>query len=200
MEKQILAIHGGASYATYEKYIADLKTMPIDFEKVRGKVKKWRLNLGERLGEEYDVISPQMPNARNSRYLEWKIWLERILPFLNEEIILIGHSLGGVFLAKYLAEEKIAKKVKAIFFVATPFFKDIEEDFVDFVLPKDLQGINQAEKVFFFNSEDDQIVLISEMEEYRKVLPTATFKIFKDRGHFNQENFPELEEEIKKMT
>jgi len=36
--------------------------------------------------------------------------------------ILIGHSLGGSFLLKYVSEEKIAKTVAGIFLIATPYW------------------------------------------------------------------------------
>ena len=55
--------------------------------------------LQEVLGGEYDVLLPRMPNKNNAKYLEWKIWFERMIPFLNKEIILVGYSLGASFIA-----------------------------------------------------------------------------------------------------
>jgi hypothetical protein len=36
--------------------------------------------------------------------------------------ILIGHSLGGSFLLKYVSEEKIGKTIAGIFLIATPYW------------------------------------------------------------------------------
>ncbi len=61
-----------------------------------------------------------MPNALNAKYLEWKILLGRLAPCFNKEAAFIGHSLGGIFLAGYLAENEFPKKILA-FFDSRPF-------------------------------------------------------------------------------
>ena len=48
----------------------------------------------------------------NARYEEWKIWFERMIPFLNDNVILVGHSLGGIFFVKYLSENLLPIKSK----------------------------------------------------------------------------------------
>ena len=48
------------------------------------------------------------------------------LPFLNDEIVLVGHSMGGSFLAKYLSENKFPKKIKGAFLVSAVYNKDSE--------------------------------------------------------------------------
>ena len=68
------------------------------------------MNLDKVLGGGYEVLIPQMPNSQNARYSEWKILFEKIISILDDEIILIGHSLGGIFLVKYFSENDYAKK------------------------------------------------------------------------------------------
>jgi predicted alpha/beta-fold hydrolase len=48
-----------------------------------------------------------MPNKLNARYHEWKIFFEGILSKLDreDEITLVGGSLGGCFLLKYFSEK-----------------------------------------------------------------------------------------------
>ena len=105
MKKQVVVIHGADTFDTYEDSLKFLRNFEIDsLEYFKGK--NWKTSLQERLGDEFEVISPRMPNTLNAKYLEWKIWFEKLVPLLNEEVILIGHSLGGTFLAKYLAENK----------------------------------------------------------------------------------------------
>ena len=119
MKQQILLIHGGDAFDTYDEYISFLKNFELDLEGL--KKKGWKNSLQDKLGEGYDVIMPRMPNAFNARYSEWKIWFEKIINLLDNEVILVGHSLGGIFLVKYLAEEDFPKSVKATFLVAAPF-------------------------------------------------------------------------------
>ncbi|MDD4830994.1 MAG: hypothetical protein PHR31_02545, partial [Candidatus Pacebacteria bacterium] len=99
MKKQIVAIHGGETFDTYEEYLSFLKNLEIDFERIKSKEKSWKKNLGKKLGNDFEVILPEMPNALNAKYIEWEIMFGKLIPFLEEEIILIGHSLGGIFLA-----------------------------------------------------------------------------------------------------
>jgi hypothetical protein len=103
MKKQIVIIHGGDTWETYEQYLEFLKNRQIDFDKHGLGKEFWEDKLNNNLGEDYQVIQPEMPNYRNAQYPEWKIWFEKFIPFLNDNVILIGGSLGGIFLAKYLA-------------------------------------------------------------------------------------------------
>lgn len=118
-KKQLLVIHGGDAFETYDDYLKYLKTREISLERLKSN--GWKKNLSDILGEEYDVLLPQMPNSQNARYLEWKIWFERLIPLLNETVVLVGHSLGGIFLAKYLSENDFPKQVKATFLIAAPY-------------------------------------------------------------------------------
>ena len=100
--------------------------------------------------------------------------------------------MGGIFLAKYLSENRIEQKIKAIFFVAAVY-----EDQVDFMLPSSLNLLaEQAEQIILYHSKDDKQVPFADLEKYKKALPKAEVKIFEDRGHFNQAEFPELVADI----
>ena len=77
-----------------------------------------------------------MPNLINAKYNEWEIIFNKLVPFLNDTIIFIGHSLGGV-LAKYLSENKFPKKILATFLICAPYDdKDADYSLVDFNLSK----------------------------------------------------------------
>ncbi len=207
MKKQIVVIHGGNTFDTYEEYLSFLKGFSIDFERIKAGTKNWKQTLQERLGEEYEIIAPSMPNKTNARFLEWKIWFEKFIPFLEKEVLLIGHSLGGTFLAKYLSENEFPKKVRATFLVSAPFDnEDSGESLADFVLegtglyppsPANLSMLEkQGGKIFLYHSEEDPIVPFAEFKKYKNALPNAVARAFKDREHFNQEEFPELVNDI----
>jgi len=194
--QQVLVIHGGDAFASYEEYVNSLKTYEVDLS--RSTSKGWKQMLQENLGGTYQVISPTMPNKWNAKYLEWKIIFEKYIPHLTDSVILVGHSLGGSFLAKYLSEETFPKSIKATFLIAPPYNKDEDRDLVEFTLPESLAKLeNQGGKIFIYHSKDDPIVSFGELEKYEKNLPSANIKTFEDRGHFIQETFPEIIEDIK---
>lgn len=197
--KQIIVIHGGDTFETHEEYLSFLKSFEIDFERFKSGGKDWKVTLSEELGEEFEVILPSMPSKTNAKYIEWKIWFEKLIPFLKDSVIFVGHSLGAIFLAKYLSENEFPKKIAATFLVAGPYDdKDFEESLADFVLPKDLEKlIGQGGKIYLYHSKDDPVVPFADLEKYKKSLPSAEVRIFEDREHFSQADFPELVEDIK---
>ena len=75
MKRQIILIHGGNTYDSYEQYIATLKKIKLDFKRALSGI-GWRGSLQEELGKKFEVIAPRMPNSLNAKYLEWDIWFK----------------------------------------------------------------------------------------------------------------------------
>lgn len=200
MKKQILYIHGGETFNTYDEYITFLKEFNVDIDYVTKK--RWKHELGDNLGSEYKVIRAEMPNALNAKYIEWEIIFKKYLDKTQDELILIGHSLGGIFLAKYLSENKLNKKLSGVFLVSACFDdSDSSYSLADFVInPDKLSQLDQCtDNLFLYHSKDDEVVKYSDFEKYLKHLPSAKGRTFTDRGHFNVENFPEIIEDIKSI-
>lgn len=199
MKKQVVVIHGGMAFKKDKDYLSFLKFLKVDLDRYRGA--GWKDILQEELGNRFDVLLPRMPNPLNSKYNEWKILFRKIARLLDNNVVLIGHSLGGVFLAKYLSENKFPKKIRASILIAPPYDeKDVEESLGDFVILNNLKRFKkQGGKIFIYHSEDDLVVPHADLKKYQNNLPDATARIFKDRGHFHQEEFPELVKEIKRV-
>jgi len=200
MKQQVVVIHGGTTFDTYEDYISYLKNKEISLDKLRLR-KSWKNDLPGKLGDNFDVLLPRMPNGTNARYEEWKIWFERIIPFFNKGVILIGHSLGGMFLAKYLSENTFPKIIKAVLLIAAPFDDaDSEESLADFKLPSSLERFAQQVKIIYLiQSKDDPVVPFEQLKKYKQALPNVKTMIFSNREHFGQETFPEMVQLIKKL-
>ncbi len=198
MKQQVFVLHGGNAFATYDEYISYLRAKEVDLESLEKR--DWKANLREKLGEDYDVYRLSMPNSKNAKYLEWAIWFEKYIPFMQDGVILVGHSLGAVFLAKYFSENMFPKKVKATFLVAAPYNQDEGRELPEFAITHPLKGLeDQGGVMSLYHSTDDPVVVFSEMEQYQKELKNATFRVFEDRMHFNMEEFPEIVEDIRKV-
>jgi uncharacterized protein len=197
--KQVVFVHGGEAFSKYEDFLTYLKNDTV--ERYTKKVKRWHQALPDDLGEGYEVFLPQMPNAENAKYLEWKIWFEKYLAFLEDGAILIGHSQGGYFLVKFLLENELSVKIRALYLVAAPFEPDDfgGEDGGDFRFDttKVHNLSNKAQNIFIFHSKDDFVVPYAHALKYKAALPAAELVLFEDRVHFWQESFPELIESIK---
>lgn len=202
MQKQVVVINGGSTFDTYEEYLSSLKNKEVSIEKFKTR-KDWKGSLEETLGPDFEVLTPRMPNSGNARYEEWKIWFERMVPFLHDDLVLVGHSLGGIFVTKYLSENVLPKNIQAVVLVAAPFNDDeanFDESLGDFGLPASLETFaSQTRKIYLFQSKDDPVVPFGEVEKYKKALPNAEVILFDDRQHFNQEFFPELIELLKSI-
>jgi predicted alpha/beta hydrolase family esterase len=196
--QQVIVIHGGNTYDSYEDYLNALRERTLDVEQMKSK--GWKSSLEYALGPAYEVIAPRMPLADNAKYSEWKIWFEKLLPYVTDHAVFIGHSLGGIFLAKYFAEEEYPKRMGAILLIAAPYESDSEYSLVDFVLPDDLSRLAAyGKRVHLYQSEDDFIVPFSNLERYKQMLPAAIPHVFTDRGHFLGDEFPELAEDIRQL-
>ena len=197
MKKQIVIIHGGNTFATQEEYLNFLRNYEINIERYKTDKDDWKPWIRKIL-QNFEVIIPQMPNKTNCQYEEWKLWFEKFIPFLNDEVILIGHSQGGIFLAKYLSENQFPKKIKAVMLVSAPYDKDSEGyPVLSFSLPPTLNL--QTENAYVYHSKDDPVIPFQALEQYQGHLPQANVRILEGRQHINQEEFPELLEDIIKL-
>ena len=195
----ILFIHGGMTFKTKKEYLHYLETRDISIEK---KVRWHQKYLSKRLGKSCDIIQPRMPLSDNATYKEWKIHFERYLPLLRNNCILIGVSLGGIFLAKYLSEHAVPKKFLSTYLICPPFDNTLPgEDLAGgFHLKSDLSLLPKNTKhLTLMFSQDDDVVPVAHAEKYRKKLPQAHIMIYNNKqGHFKVATFPELVNMIQK--
>ena len=142
-----------------------------------------------------------MPLQDNARYNDWKIYFERHIPHLRNNVILIGGSLGGIFLAKYLSEHKFPKKILSTYLICPPFDNTLdEEDLVGgFKLKSNLSLIEKNSKnLYLLFSKDDDVVPVSHAKKYEKKLNNAKVIVYKSKnGHFKISKFPEIVRMIK---
>jgi len=195
---QIFYIHGGMTFKNRKDYLYFLKTREISIEK---KIRWAESCLDKELGKKFEIIRPRMPQSDDARYEDWKIHFERHIPYLRNNVILIGGSLGGIFLAKYLSENKFPKKILSTYLVCPPFDDTvIGEDLVGgFKLKNNLSLLEKNSKnLYLMFSKDDDVVPVSHAKKYKKKLKNAKFIIYKSKnGHFKISKFPEIVKMIK---
>src|SRR5690606_14843151 len=116
----------------------------------------------------------------------------KLLPLLGDDVQLIGHSLGAMFLAKYLHTNPLERRVKKLILIAGAYDEEHMGDSGSFVVGSAVNVPQSAEEVHFFHSEDDPVVPFVELAKFQADMPGATVHAFSDRAHFNDATFPEL--------
>lgn len=199
MEKlQIVFIHGGDSLDSDLKFYDFLKSLTYDPYPVEQK--KWRDGIKEALAETHECIMPRMPNAMNSDYVAWSIWFEKVVLFLREGVVLVGHSMGGGFLLRYLTENKLPVTVSQLHLIAG-VIDDVDCRGVGefgVTITNWLGFASAINEVHIWHSTDDTSVPIHHAERLAAKCPDATTHYFTDRGHFLQPEFTELLQQIQK--
>lgn len=154
-----------------------------------------------------NVIVPQFPSPPviPAKISKWYEVLKKYENLIDEDSILIGHSLGGVFTLRVL--EKLDHKIKAACFVGTPIGVrpilnyDRDSAFCGFDFDWD-KIKNKADNFIVFQSDDDPYVGLENGKELAKHLGEE-LDFVPNAGHFNKKagylQFPQLREKILKI-
>ena len=153
----------------------------------------------------HKVFVPKFPTPEGQSLKSWLNILIDYKKYINNESILIGHSLGGLFLLRVL--ERLNQPIYAAFFVAAPVgVKPIRYYDSDFRF----SGFNfnwkkirsNAHNFFVFHSDNDPYICLDNGKKLAKKIGIK-LKFIPQAGHLNAEGgytkFDQLLEEINKI-
>lgn len=137
---------------------------------------------------DFIVDIPEMPNTENPNVIEWVSKLsETVADITNDQIYLIGHSLGCITILKYLETFNEDQKVKASVFVAgfTRQFKAYRNGHDSFFENDlDFSKIKRHSDIFIaIHSQDDPNVGFEELVLFKDKLDARTISV-DGSGHF----------------
>jgi uncharacterized protein len=145
------------------------------------------------LGPDVTVLAPRMPSADSPTYAAWKQALDALIPTLPREVVLVGHSLGGSVLLKYLSEEAFAPHVAGMVLIATPYWGDQDWDVSEYMLREDFPtGLPVIGPLYLYQSDDDDVVSPDHANRYARKLPMATVRTPAGMGHLFANPCPPL--------
>jgi predicted alpha/beta hydrolase family esterase len=188
---KILLIGGGEIFNTYDSYIMWLRELELHEQNP-----SWKSWLAKVLDQHnIEVIRLHMPNTFNAKYIEWQIMFSKYIYLIDSQTSLVGHSLGAMFLLKFLAENpEIEKIVKSVYLVSPSF----DEAYTFAIKTGKLPNYP---KYYFYQSYDDDIVPWNESTT-KKIeemgLNKNNVMVYQNRGHFLQPNFVDLKKHILK--
>ncbi len=98
--------------------------------------------------------------ATQPSYASWRSEVAQAIATLPQDAVLIGHSLGGSVLLKYLSEEAIEGRFAALFIVASPYWcGDDNWRYSEYLLQEDFAAkLPPIGQIFIYHSQDDEVV------------------------------------------
>ncbi len=154
-----------------------------------GHWKPWLKNEIEKKGWKTEI--PQMPETMHPKFDQWLSHLTNIIGKPDKNLFLIGHSLGGTIILRYL--ETIDKKIGGAVLVAAAIESPQPEVQSFFKTSFDWPKIKaNCQKFVAINSDNDYFIPIEQGKTLEKNLD-AELIIMKNMGHFSsKENLKEL--------
>lgn len=169
-------------------------------------LENWFPWLKEQLEEKgHTVFVPQFPSPPivAAKIDEWFDVLKEYEEHINEDTVLIGHSLGGVFMLRVL--EKLEHTIKAVVFVGTPIgirpilYYDRDNSFSGFDFNWNVIR-SKSENFMVYHSDNDPYVDLANGEELAKHLGTE-LTFIPNAGHFNAKaGYTEFEDLLEKLA
>lgn len=154
------------------------------------------------LGDRFELLAPRMPEPESPVYAHWREYLARELSRISGTVILVGHSLGGSVILKYLAEAGPGPAIAGVFLVAAPCWgADEGWSAEEYMVPERLAAeLARRTPIFLYHSRSDAVVPFSHLEAYAAMLPDATIRIPDGGDHFFANGLAELVADIELLS
>lgn len=160
----------------------------------------------ELIKEGYNVIVPTFPIGLNiQNYEVWKKELDKYKEYINEKTIFIAHSIGPIFIVKYIMENNLL--IDSLYsisgFNGLINLKDFDKVNSTFFMDDYSNFDEYCKNRIAFYSNNDPFVPSNLLEEFSNKIKAET-KIIENAGHFIEDDgykeFPILLNEINKRN
>jgi predicted alpha/beta hydrolase family esterase len=184
MPHQVLFIQGGGAEGTHDEWDDKLVA-----------------SLGRKLGPDYEILYPLMPNEADPKYAHWKAALENQLAQLHDGAVLVGHSIGATILINALGEEPPDVALRGVFLIAAPFVgkdgwpsEDIE--------PMSGLGARLPAQVpiYLYHGSEDETAPFEHVSLYARAIPQAVVRRLTGRDHQLNDDMSEVAADIQRLA
>jgi predicted alpha/beta hydrolase family esterase len=137
--------------------------------------------------------TPEVPRCFEAPYEDWKREFERFE--IEDDTILVGHSMGAGFIVRWLSEHPDQKVGKVVLVGAYLDPEGEDGDFFKFDIDRNIA--ERTGGLVVFNSDDDQKTVQQTVDIMKSKLEGVRYVDFQDYGHFTlgsmgTAEFPEL--------
>lgn len=153
--------------------------------------------LKNKLSDNFDIDYTLIKDPEHPTFEMWKQLFDSKIAKVKEPIILIGHSLGGSMILKYLAEIQPEIDIAGLYLVSTPVWRKNYWDIDEFTLPENfVSGVKNIDKIYLYHSEDDSIVPKEHFEFYKNAFRNAKTRLLSGNDHVFSNGLEELVKDI----
>jgi len=145
--------------------------------------------------EGFEVINPQMPREKIPKVHDWIDLAKESIGELNDQTVLVGHSLGTFTLLRFLSEYMGSEKAKALILVAGFLEPGREEAKLLFMpKPNTLKVQEHVDMIYHIYSDNDQMLSVEKSQELASKLGGEQIMLpgFKHFTADDLDEFPQL--------
>jgi predicted alpha/beta hydrolase family esterase len=155
------------------------------------------VSLRKSLGKNFEILYPVLENPEEPTYAQWVSLFEAAFRNLDSPVLLIGHSLGGSMLLKYLSEKKTRITITGIYLVAIPQWSFDGWNAPEFALQNDFSAkLLPLPPIFFYHCLKDPIVPFQHVSFYKNAFPNAVFRDMECADHAFADGLSQLVNDI----
>lgn len=183
MTYHVLFVQGGGAHGTHDEWDSKLVE-----------------SLAQGLGTDCDVRYPRMPNEADPEYAQWRTAIEKELDELDDDAILIGHSIGGTILVNALAELSADWTPSTVFLIAAPFVGEDGWPSEDIAPMTDIGARLPAHmRVHLYHGSEDETVPFAHAGLYGTAIPRAVVHRLTGRDHQLNNDLSEVAAAIRQL-
>ncbi|MGX5816687.1 alpha/beta fold hydrolase [Chitinophaga lutea] len=143
------------------------------------------------------LIHPSLPDPDQPEYASWQSVLHGALSVVDHGVVLIGHSLGGSVLLKYLSEERKLPRIGGICLIGTPYWGMPGWEVDEYMLADDFaRKLPPIPRTYLYHSRNDEVVPVEHMRRYRREMPHALARELEEGGHLFVHGLPQLVRDV----
>jgi predicted alpha/beta hydrolase family esterase len=184
MPHQLLFIQGGGAEGTHDEWDNKLAE-----------------HLGRKLGPDYEIRYPLMPNEADPKYAPWKAALMHEFGKLDDGAILVGHSIGGTILINTLVEEPPDLDLGGVVQLAAPFVGEggwASEDIKPMSNVGNRLPVNTP--IYAYHGSKDETVPFEHVDLFAAAIPQAVVRRLTGRDHQLNNDMSEVAADIRRLA
>lgn len=138
----------------------------------------------------HDVLIADLPNPEAPDRDEWNKALLEQVGAVDDETVIVGHSLGGAAALRFLEAAEAFSTPHALVLISTPWMIQSDRFRGFFMTELDYEVLMwKASKIAVIHAKDDPVIPFDHAEKYAKVLH-GRLVAADTGGHFDDPSYP----------